>query len=308
MENAAPFDNAGKGLPDETGNNVDRKAEWQRVMRLLRAECGDNVYNSWFARLELDKLFGTVAICSVPTKFLKSWIESHFFKQLEASVKSEFPGITKVVLNVRSAVRVNKAQLSKPAEDSNSSMENGTRAGNNMPSTNEIARGMFFDASVPHGSNAKSNHEENLLGSSPLDRRLVFETFLVGPSNQLAHAAAQRIAADPSDARLPYNPLYIHAGVGMGKTHLLQSIAHQCLQNNRRVIYLTAEKFMYGFVSALKAQSAIAYKEWLRTIDLLIIDDLQFLQGKMLQHEFGHTLNSLIDAGRQIIVAALAAG
>ena len=149
-----------------------------------------------------------------------------------------------------------------------------------------------------------ANDSNVLLCGSPLDRRLTFDTFLIGDSNQIVHAAAQRAAIDASGQGLPYNPLYIHSGVGLGKTHLLQAIAHKAASHNRTVIYLTAEKFMYGFVSALKSQSAIAYKEWLRTIDLLIIDDLQFLQGKVLQHEFGHTLNSLIDAGRQIIIAA----
>ncbi|MEN9708837.1 MAG: hypothetical protein RIQ68_1245, partial [Pseudomonadota bacterium] len=101
-----------------------------------------------------------------------------------------------------------------------------------------------------------------------------------------------------------YNPLYIHASVGLGKTHLIQAIAHCAGESGRRVIYLTAEKFMYGFVSALKAQTAIAFKEKLRAIDVLVIDDVQFLQGKSIQQEFCHTLNALIDAGRQVVIAA----
>ncbi len=102
-----------------------------------------------------------------------------------------------------------------------------------------------------------------------------------------------------------FNPLYIHAGVGLGKTHLLQAIAWTGnTQPDRKVLYLTAEKFMYGFVSALRTQTAIAFKEVLRGIDVLVIDDLQFLQGKSTQAEFSHTLNSLIDAGRQVVIAA----
>jgi len=131
-----------------------------------------------------------------------------------------------------------------------------------------------------------------------------FETFLLGRSNQLAYAAAQRIAAAGPDEPLIYNPLYIHATVGLGKTHLLQAIAHAATAAKRRVIYLTAEKFMYGFVFALKAQTALAFKERLRAIDLLVIDDVQFLQGKSIQQEFCHTLNALIDAGKQIVIAA----
>jgi chromosomal replication initiator protein len=103
---------------------------------------------------------------------------------------------------------------------------------------------------------------------------------------------------------LHYNPLYLHASVGLGKTHLLQAVDHAAASDKRRVIYLTAERFMYGFVSALKAQTAIAFKERLRAIDVFVIDDIQFLQGKSIQQEFCHTLNALIDSGRQIVTAA----
>jgi chromosomal replication initiator protein len=106
------------------------------------------------------------------------------------------------------------------------------------------------------------------------------------------------------DEPLLYNPLYLHASVGLGKTHLLQAVAHAATTLTRRVIYLTAERFMYGFVSALKAQTAIAFKEKLRGIDVLVIDDIQFLQGKSIQQEFCHTLNALIDARRRIVIAA----
>src|SRR5262249_37033264 len=102
-----------------------------------------------------------------------------------------------------------------------------------------------------------------------------------------------------------FNPLYVHAGVGLGKTHLLQAIAWAGnAAGERKMLYLTAERFMYGFVSALKTQTALAFKESLRAIDVLVIDDLQFLQGKSTQAEFCHTLNALIDAGRQVVIAA----
>jgi chromosomal replication initiator protein len=146
--------------------------------------------------------------------------------------------------------------------------------------------------------------EAEALAGSPLDRRLTFTNFLIGRSNQLAYAAAERVAAAGPDEPLLYNPLYIHASVGLGKTHLLQAIAHSANASGKRVIYLTAEKFMYGFVCALKAQTAIAFKEKLRAIDVLVIDDVQFLQGKSIQQEFCHTLNALIDAGRQIVIAS----
>ena len=131
---------------------------------------------------------------------------------------------------------------------------------------------------------------------------MTFESFIVGKSNQLAFAAAERIAAAPAGST-PYNPLYLHAGVGLGKTHLLQAIAQEARRQGKRVAYFTADRFMYGFVAALKSQTALAFKEKLRGIDLLVVDDVQFIQGKSIQQEFGHTINALIDAGKQIVVA-----
>ena len=145
----------------------------------------------------------------------------------------------------------------------------------------------------------------NTLGGSPLDPRLTFGTFVVGRSNTLAHAASRQVAVAHRGDPVMFNPLYIHAGVGLGKTHLLQAITWA--GNNgieRRVLYLTAEKFIYSFVSALRSETALAFKASLRGIDVLVIDDLQFLQGKASQAEFCHTINSLIDAGRQVVIAA----
>jgi chromosomal replication initiator protein len=130
-----------------------------------------------------------------------------------------------------------------------------------------------------------------------------FQSFILGRSNALAFAAGERIAAATAGSPV-YNPLYIHAGVGLGKTHLIQAIAQEAQRLGRRVVYLTADRFMYGFVSALKSQTALAFKETLRGIDMLIIDDVQFIQGKQIQQEFGHTIHALIDAGKQVIVAA----
>ena len=143
------------------------------------------------------------------------------------------------------------------------------------------------------------------LGGSPLDPRLTFDTFVVGRSNTLAHAAAKQVASAKRGDPVMFNPLYIHSGVGLGKTHLLQAVTWAGnAAGERKVLYLTAEKFMYGFVSALRTQTALAFKEALRGIGVLVIDDLQFLQGKSTQAEFCHTLNALIDAGRQVVIAS----
>jgi chromosomal replication initiator protein len=263
---------------------------WARVKDRLRAEVGDDVYSSWFARMELDGSEGETVKMSVPTRFLKSWIQSHYAERVLACWQSEQPKFSRIELTVRSAVIRTLPSKAKPPEPP--LLQREVRE----PRTNGA------DHRNPIGPIANAHDS---LGGSPLDPRLTFETFLVGRSNTLAHAAAKQVAQARRSDAIMFNPLYIHAGVGLGKTHLLQSVAWAGnAGTERKVLYLTAEKFMYGFVSALRAQNALAFKESLRTIDVLVIDDLQFLQGKSTQAEFCHTLNALIDAGRQVVVAA----
>jgi chromosomal replication initiator protein len=259
---------------------------WERVKGRLRAEVGEEIFQSWFARMELERVHENAAHLTVPTRFLKSWIQSHYLDRLLSCWQNEQPDIQKLEVAVRSAVLKSVLPKVKPAE----AIEFG-RNGRDHSET----RAAFGPVASGHDA----------LGGSPLDLRLTFETFVVGRSNTLAHAAAKQVAAARRDDPVMFNPLYIHAGVGLGKTHLLQAITWS--GNNgaeRKVLYLTAEKFMYGFVSALRTQTAIAFKEALRGIDVLVIDDLQFLQGKSTQAEFCHTLNALIDAGRQVVIAA----
>ena len=266
---------------------------WTRVCQRLRAEFGEDVYNSWFARLELDKVSNGVAHCSVPTKFLKSWIQSHYQERILSILSAEAAGLKGLVIEVRSGTRrsVPSAQVSLN-EASEQAGAGASPSAERMPPKRPFSPGK----ELVQG--------DTQISGAPLDRRFSFETFLVGESNRLAHAAAQRIASSSPHEPAVYNPLYIHAGVGMGKTHLAQAIANQAVQQGRRTLYLTAEKFMYGFVSALRAHTAIAYKERLRAIDILIIDDVQFLRGKSIPQEFCHTLNALIDAGKQVVIAA----
>jgi len=265
--------------------NADQDG-WSRVKGRLRVEVGDDVYSSWFARMDLEAIEeGTVRL-SVPTRFLKSWIQSHYAERVLACWQAEQPQIVRVELIVRSAV-LRSAVVKPKAELEMGSGDNGRFNGNGRPQPAGDATG----------------HEA--LGGSPLDARLTFDTFVVGRSNTLAQAAAKQVAAAKRGDPVMFNPLYIHAGVGLGKTHLLQAVtwAGNGL-GERKVLYLTAEKFMYGFVSALRTQTALAFKEALRGIGVLVIDDLQFLQGKSTQAEFCHTLNALIDAGRQVVIAS----
>jgi chromosomal replication initiator protein len=268
-------------------NNSD-KERWGRVNQRLRAEVGDDVHSSWFTRMDLDAIDGEVVRLSVPTRFLRSWIQAHYIERVLACWKAELAAVRRVELTVRSAV-IRTQTRAKPERPSEPDRET-----TDAPSERGEAR--IIVAPSPAASDA--------LGGSPLDPRLTFDAFLVGRSNTLGHAAAKQVAGARAGEPVMFNPLYIHAGVGLGKTHLLQAIAWAGNAQGRKVLYLTVEKFMYGFVSALKTQTAIAFKETLRGIDVLVIDDLQFLQGKSTQAEFCHTLNALIDAGRQVVIAA----
>src|SRR5690606_25154961 len=246
----------------------------------------EDVFVSWFARMELETQVGDLVQFSVPTRFLKSWILAHYADRVLACWKQEDDTVQRLELVVRTAARTLPA---KPACQATAMTARGA------------PRVLTETAPLPRPAAAVVSDP---LGGSPLDPRLTFETFLVGRSNTLAHAAASQVARSRRGEPVMFNPLYIHADVGLGKTHLLQAIAFAGGLNGRRMLYLTAERFMYVFVSALKTQTALAFKEALRGIEVLIIDDLQFLQGKSTQAEFCHTLNALIDSGRQVVVAA----
>jgi chromosomal replication initiator protein len=264
---------------------------WKRVRERLRAKVGDDIYSSWFARMEPEGVEDDTVRLSVPTRFLKSWIGSHYSEQLLGCWQAEDPAIKRIEITMRSAVIRPLAAKPKPVET--------------VPLTREPREFKTNGGGEHRGPTAPVSAVHEALGGSPLDPRLTFESFVVGRSNTLAHAAARQVAQAHRGDVVMFNPLYIHAGVGLGKTHLLQSLAWAGNSSSeRKVLYLTAEKFMYGFVAALRAQNALAFKEALRAIDVLVIDDLQFLQGKSTQAEFCHTLNALIDAGRQVVIAA----
>jgi chromosomal replication initiator protein len=263
---------------------------WIRVKGRLRAEVGEAVYSSWFARMELESVEANTARISVPTRFLKSWIQSHYVERLLNCWQSERPAVTRIDLSVRSAMMRTAPPCAVTSPTAIVSAE--------RREVNHVRHDM--KAAISSGPPAQDSH-----GGSPLDPRLTFESFVVGRSNTLAHAASKQVATARRADPVMFNPLYIHAGVGLGKTHLLQAVALKINHSGERnALYLTAERFMYGFASALRSQTALAFKDALRGIDVLVIDDLQFLQGKNSQAEFSHTLNSLIDGGRQVVVAA----
>jgi chromosomal replication initiator protein len=275
--------------PTAAAGDADR---WLRVKQRLRAELGEDIFSSWFARMDLDSREEASVRLSVPTRFLKSWILSHYAERVLTCWKAEDPTVERIDLVLRSALIRTVNGKARCAEAAPTTFPPPPAA----PAT--TASGGRSGQTAQSGALASDRPD-----GSPLDPRLTFETFLVGRSNTLAHAAARQVATALSGDTVMFNPLYIHAGVGLGKTHLLQSIAWAGAAQ-RRILYLTAERFTFGFVSALRNQTAIAFKEALRGIDVLVIDDLQFLQGKQTQAEFCHTLNALIDSGRQVVVAA----
>ncbi|HEV7253264.1 MAG TPA: chromosomal replication initiator protein DnaA [Mesorhizobium sp.] len=263
---------------------------FERVKAQLKARLGQEVYSSWFGRMKLDEA-GRVVRISVPTAFLRSWINNHYLDLITELWRKEEPNLIKVELVVRSAIRSPRG-----GED----QATAPRPQALRPPTS--ARPAEIDAPSPRG--AEMEARQSVLGS-PLDARYTFASFVEGPSNRVAFAAARAVAEQAANA-VRFNPLFLHASVGLGKTHLLQAVAAHALAENprARVVYLTAEYFMWRFATAIRDNNALTFKEQLRDIDLLIIDDMQFLQGKSIQNEFCHLLNMLLDSARQVVVAA----
>lgn len=261
---------------------------FERVAARLKARIGKEAYMSWFGRLQLDEYGRNQVRLSVPTAFLRSWINNHYANLLCDLWKEENPDILRIDIVVRSMNR--KAPLAAPAAAAEAE-EPAAR------------RGAF--AGLAGKAEKAAPHAAMAIFGSPLDNRYSFENFIEGASNRVALAAARSIA-EAGESALRFNPLFIHASVGLGKTHLLQAVAQAALRrgSGARVVYLTAEYFMWRFATAIRDNDALSFKEQLRDIDLLIIDDMQFLQGKSIQHEFCHLLNNLLDSAKQVVVAA----
>ena len=276
-------------------------ALFERFSARLKAQVGPEVYASWFARLKLHSVSKSVVRFTVPTTFLKSWINNRYMDLITNLVQSEDPDVLKVEILVRSASRpVRPAQAeerAQPAQEIGAAPRNKSFIPS-QPASAPAAQPAAAQATLRQGGSGP-------LFGSPLDTRFTFDTFVEGSSNRVALAAAKTIAEAGAGA-VRFNPLFIHAGVGLGKTHLLQAIANAAIDSprNPRVVYLTAEYFMWRFATAIRDNDALTLKDTLRNIDLLVIDDMQFLQGKMIQHEFCHLLNMLLDSAKQVVVAA----
>jgi chromosomal replication initiator protein len=273
-------------------NKSDAFTAFERVQAQLKARLGNEVYSSWFGRLKLVEASKSVVCMSVPTPFLRSWISNHYLDMISELWKGEYPALLKVDVVVRTAQRAGGEVA--PIETGVSKTASAIPIAPIAPKPNVRAQS-FLPVDQPR---------DPAVGSA-LDPRYTFANFVEGAANRVAHAAA-RTVAESGNGAIRFNPLFIHASVGLGKTHLLQAIAAEAMQKNpnARVVYLTAEYFMWRFATAIRDNSALSFKEQLRDIDLLIIDDMQFLQGKTIQNEFCHLLNMLIDSARQVVVAA----
>ncbi|MDF1750211.1 MAG: chromosomal replication initiator protein DnaA [Alphaproteobacteria bacterium] len=248
--------------------------QWARVRAGLREEFGENAYKSWLKPLTLEAVEGTTVHLSVPTRFMRNWIESQYGARLVALWSSENAAIKSV----------------------------SVRQARQRPVQEEVVLDSAAAAEECQNIDLEAAATANLC--APVDPRYTFSSFIVGKPNELAFAAARRVAEAPA---VPFNPLFLFGGVGLGKTHLMHAIAGQIRANapQKRVLYLSAEKFMYQFIRALRYKDTMAFKELFRSVDVLMIDDVQFIAGKEnTQEEFFHTFNALVDQNRQVVISA----
>lgn len=254
--------------------------QWQRVCSRLRSEFGDAAYNSWLRPLKFERIDGGMAHLQAPTRFMRDWVLSHYGERIRAFWQAEDKAVREIDITVHIA------------------------AGNDAAATpGSTATGTGHEH-APGASPVAAPKQRSLRMGSALDSRYRFESFVIGKSNELAYAAARRVA---DVAPVNFNPLFLYGGVGLGKTHLMHAIAWHIRERDpsREVIYLSAERFMYQFVRALRDRETMAFKQVFRSADVLMIDDVQFFSRKdSTQEEFFHTFNELVDQNKQIVISA----
>ncbi len=267
-------DGAGKAPTAGQGDDV-LKAQWETVSDRLRAEIGEAAFQSWIKPMSIRGVSDGVVDATVPTRFMRDWIVAHYAERIATLWQDEAPAVGSVEV----AVRSDRAK--------------------------QQVRGGIRRQSPPAGGDSVRETTAGREGlSAALDPRFVFENFVVGKPNEFAYAAAQRVA---EAERVPFNPLFLYGGVGLGKTHLMHAIAWHIRQTTpeRTVVYMSAEKFMHRFVQAIRESTTMDFKDQFRSVDVLMIDDVQFIAGKeSTQEEFFHTFNALVDQGRQIVLSA----
>lgn len=261
--------------------------QWARIRGRLQADVGDVEYRTWLKQMTLGSVDGEEVTVHLPSRFLRDWVRSHYGEKITRLWQQENPRIRHVDIRVDhgrgNALAESLAEPPAP------------------PPVKEATPPVIDAASTATRVVARTTDDTQ----TALDPRFTFENFVVGKPNEFAHACARRVAEQPASAG--FNPLFLYGGVGLGKTHLMHAIGLELMRNGgqRSVAYMSAETFMYRFIAAIRAQSTLEFKDQLRSVSVLMIDDLQFLVGKdNTQEEFFHTFNALVDAGRQIVVSA----
>lgn len=261
----------------ELGKDKMTEDCWGQVRKKLLKAVGENNFTSWIKPLTLSECEDGVARFFAPTNFMRDWVSRNFADLILNQLRQHDATIERVEFHV-AAFEPRPTPITRIT---------GARPGR-APAVNGIAR----------------TTEEADLPSAPLDPRFTFDSFVVGKPNELAHAAARRVA---EGGPVAFNPLFLYGGVGLGKTHLMHAIAHELKSQptGLRVLNLSAEQFMYRFVQALREKQIMNFKELFRSVDVLIVDDVQFIAGKdSTQEEFFHTFNALVDQGKQIVISA----
>lgn len=279
------------------------KASENKIRAVLRARLGEEVYSSWFSSMEFEAVEGSTVRTSVPVKFLRNWIQNHYLDDVLAACQTEFGDAERVEVSLRQPVGPKPSGSSASNDVSTSAADRGNTAAQTaaqMPSA--------WPATPVQGSEfiTRTPTQAGGFEGSPLDPRYTFDSFIVGSANRMAHAGASQVADTIFSESRGFNPLYLHSAVGLGKTHLLQAVAWEVRRRmpQAQILYLTAERFRFSFVEALQSKEAMAFKDRFRSIDMLLIDDLEFLHGQHTELEFDHIINALLDGGRQVVVAS----
>ena len=241
--------------------------DWRLVQADMKDKLGSEVYESWLKKISFIEEFNNYILLSVPTRFIRDWITSRYLDQILQIIKTYKKDIVRIEFRIVEPDHSGK--------------------------TNDYLEEVNLKENV-------SFIKDSYLQYNRIDPNKRFDNFITGSSNKLAYEASLKVSENISH----YNPLYIYGGVGMGKTHLLNSIGYE-LKKNNKVMFISAERFMYQFVKSIKSNDMVKFKEYFRNTDILLIDDIQFISGKeAMQEEFFHTFNALLDKGSQVIVSA----
>lgn len=273
---------------------------WSQVKDWLKSEVGESSYASWLAPLEIDieQSNEQEITVTVPTRFMHDWVLRHYSDLIKKGLSQAMDRPIQIHLNVKQAVAAPiPTQAAPPIQKPVEHTQPAQPVEQPQPQT-------AVQPQIPRATTSTVKPSANTYQGNPLDPRFTFENFVTGKSNEFAYAAAKRIA-ESSD--IAYNPFILHGGVGLGKTHLMHSIAWyiQKHQAGRKVMYISAEKFLHNFISALKNKTTHNFKDTFRNVDVLMIDDVQFIAGKeATQEEFFHTFESLVSERKQIILTA----